>query len=198
MRSLEVFQAESPGVDLPDFLESGGARALTCRILPAFLADQTKLAVEPRDSLKSLVRFPSSPSLREAPYRTVSLTPLIGMGLVPDGLRFNLMPDLARMRKDLVTRARGMTALGVAIMTVLVGVFVYGTLRSRFREYEWQALRRDVAQLQPDALRVRQKNEVVNLITKRQDDRVSVVSVLAAIHPLVLADMDFQVADRTI
>ena len=179
-RSIEMFQAETPSSG-PARLVVSGAGARFER-LATELSAELKLpaeAVDCRDDVRSL---PASPPLAEAPFRTVSLTPLVGMALDPDKLEFRLMPDSVRARKELVEKARGLSLFAMLLMAVLVSISTVVTANLLLKRNYRDALRRHFQETRPGVERVERMRATFGVIKRRQNASAAAIVLLSDIH----------------
>jgi len=189
-RSLETCRGECPGLE-PEKLLVTGAGPQIEESLPPYLAESLNIPSEAVDCAQTLARLPRTPDLRDPAYRAVSLTPLIGIGMSPGSLGFDLVPDSVRLRKGLVEKARNLSALGMLVLTALISASLYATVKFFLKKQRLDRLRSEFAQTAPTAREVERQLEIIKVVGRRQDAGFDVINLLAAIQRLVPADVYF-------
>jgi hypothetical protein len=118
------------------------------------------------------------------PPRSVSLTPLIGMGLAPDELRLNLVPDSVRIRRNLVGKAKRLAVLGTLLMAALLSLSLFATTTLYLRKACLAGLRAELERNRPAAERIERAKELLAMVDRRGDWRFGVLNLMASIHDL--------------
>lgn len=190
-RSLEICQGESPGLSIAKLFITGAG--LNIKDLGSYLGGQLEIAVEERDCLRNVKKLPKKPSVRDAAYHAVSLTPLVGIALAPDNLEFNLTPDSVKLRKGLVTKARSLTVLGMLVMTALISVSMYTTLKLYFEKNRLDSLSREIRETDPAVRKVEKMREIIRAVDNHRNPKFAAINLLAEIPPLVPHDVYFDV-----
>lgn len=179
-QALQGFAGENAGVRLDRLLLTGAG--LNVDGLQAVLAERVDVPVDSADSLQIFRKTPSRRPTQDAPYDTLSLTPLIGMAIDPNRLDFRLVPDSVKLRKDLVQKARALALLGGLVVAAMVTMSLWGTLRFFFKAHHLANLKAEIA-AQADIVRaIDQKMKIVDVVTKRGNVRAAMVSVLTELH----------------
>jgi len=182
-QSLELCQSESHG-KTPVRLVISGAGA-NIPDLKDYLAGQLNLQTDIRDSRKTAMKWPSQPLLEDAEFSAVSMTTMIGAGMAPQNLDFNLVPDSILLRKDLITKAKTLTAFGVLVMTLLVSVSLYGVLKLCFKRDTLNRIEKELREMEPAVRNVGRMQEIIRVDRDRRNARFSVVNLVSEIHKLV-------------
>jgi Tfp pilus assembly protein PilN len=151
------------------------------RDLPAALA-APGLKVEVMDSAKSARKMPVSPALGEGQFSTVSLTALVGMGMDPSRLEFNLVPDSVRLRRGLMEKAKSLTSFGIFLMILLLSASLYATQKVYLKKQQLAGLTRECAELEPRAKKVEAMRDVVKAVWQRQDPKGDILALLAEVQ----------------
>lgn len=120
--------------------------------------------------------------LRDKRYATASLTALIGMALAPDRLDFDFMPDVVRLREQLVRRSRMWSVMAALLVTAMVCGSLYGMLAVGYRLRERERLKAAADARQGQAVDVERMLEVIRAARERQDSRFLPERLLPVIH----------------
>lgn len=184
-QSLEMCQSESHGKNPVRLLVSGAGPNF--QGLSEYLGSHLNLPSDIMDSARSAEKMPSQPSLKDAEYRTVSITPLIGTAMAPENLEFNLVPDFITVRKGLIQKAKMLTAFGILVMTFLVVSSLYGTLKLSFKRDTLNAIEQEIKAKEPVIREEKRMLEVIVIDRERRDSRLSMVNLITEIHKLTPA-----------
>lgn len=182
VRSLETWRAESPGETVERLLVTGAGHRMAG--LAGTLGARVGVAAETRDGLGPVVRVPSS-FAPEGEHADVSLTPLVGIGLAPRELSFNLVPETLRRRRKLVEKARGLTVLAIFLMSILVLLSVCTTLRYYAGAARLEEMRNLRRQTEDGAQNVQRMVEIIREAAKRRHPGTAAIAVVADLHALV-------------
>ncbi|MCC6581258.1 MAG: pilus assembly protein PilM, partial [Phycisphaeraceae bacterium] len=178
--ALQTFASENAGVKVERLLVTGAG--IRVAGLPALLGERQDLPAEAVDCLQIFRKTPSQPDMNQAPYDTVSLTALVGLAIDLERLEFRLVPESVKLRKELVQKARSLTVLGCLIVSALMLLSMWGTLRYFFKRAQLADLRREVTE-HADAVRaIDQKLRLVEVVLQRSDQRLAVFHVLSALR----------------
>jgi hypothetical protein len=118
---IDIYRGEGGGNAPLDIILLSGASA-SISGLDTALGDRLKIAAQSVDCMQKVRKAEGLPDMREDAYRGVSFTPLVGMAMDPEALEFCLVPESVRMRRDLETKARRLTAMGSTVL--LLGVLL--------------------------------------------------------------------------
>jgi Tfp pilus assembly PilM family ATPase len=190
-RSLDIFEAESGGLK-PERLVVSGARV---QQVSEYLAGNLSLPVSAKDSLACVVKKPAEPDLAAGEYRELSLTALAGVALDPDRLVFNLIPDVAKMRRDLEIRARHFSSFVVLAMAAMVSASLFATTKFFLERSALHTLQADYQATLPTVQHVESMQEIIKVVRERTNRKFSPVNILAEIHRQVNGDLYFDVMD---
>lgn len=184
-QSLEMCQSESHGRNPVSLVVSGAGPNFAG--LSEYLGGYLKLQSVVIDSAGSVGKMPSKPSLKDAEYRTVSITPLIGTALAPENLEFNLVPDFITVRKGLIEKAKMLTAFGILVMTFLVFSSLYGMLNLTCKRDTLKVIEKEIKTREPVIQEVRKMLEVIVIDRGRRDPRFTMVNLISEIYKLTPA-----------
>ena len=192
-RSVEMFQSESASSAPARLLLTGaGARI---KGLADDLSAELKLPAQAVDCRDDVQRLPSSPSLNDAAYAPVSMTPLVGMALDPEKLEFKLIPDSVRARKELSAKSRGLSLLAILAMAVLVSLSAVVTSDLYLKKDYRDLLSREHERTQPAVERVQHMRQIVNVVNARRDASLSTIKILLELRKLVPTGLFFDSID---
>jgi Tfp pilus assembly PilM family ATPase/Tfp pilus assembly protein PilN len=186
-RSLEMSRGEQPGATVAKVLVTGAGPNV--KELVGHLGKQLNLSVEERSSLQSAKKMPSAPSLKDPQCQSISLTALIGMGLGPENLEFNLIPDSVRLRKSLMQRARALTWFGMLLMIVLVSLSFYASLKLCFKNHQLNELQKEYAATEPARQKIDRMNTIISVVQQRGDLKWTALALLSEVHRQVPKDV---------
>jgi Tfp pilus assembly PilM family ATPase len=187
--SLEVFWGEYADMKVTQIIVTGAG--INIKGLPAFVGEQLGIKTEGRDCQKNLKSMPKSPSLTDPQYQTASITSIVGMAMSPEELDFNMVPDSVRLRRLLISKAKGLAALGMLVMTVLVFSSMYMTTRIFMRSEKLKVLKAYIEQTDEQANEVKNMQGVVRAAMARQDAGLAAVNLMVAVNPSVPEGMYF-------
>lgn len=200
-RSLEICQGETPGLIAGKLFITGAGPNI--KGLSEYLGGQLEIVCDTADCLSSVKKLPRKPDVRSPAFHPVSLTPLIGIALAPQNMEFNLTPDSVKLRKGLVEKAKSLTTLGMLVMTVLISVSTWTTLKFYFKRDRLNELRENIRKTEPTAKKLEEMRAIIKAVEGRRDPRFSAVNLLADILPRVPEDirfslMDFNIDDKAV
>ncbi|MFC1452768.1 pilus assembly protein PilM [Verrucomicrobiota bacterium] len=180
VNSLAACRGESPSLAVGSLLVTGaGARV---EGLPSYLGEQLNLQAVERDGLESVSEMPRAPSLKEPEFRSLSITPLLGIAVASGQLEIDLVPDTVRLRKQLTVKARKLAALAALIMTALVAASLYATSRLWFKIARLKGIEKRITALSPIVDEVERKMEIIKIMRRRRDFSDSALNLLAEVH----------------
>jgi len=186
-RSLEMSRAEQAGTTLSGLFLTGAGPNI--KDLASYLGTKLNLSVEVKDSLQNARKLPSKPSLKDPQYQAVSLTAIIGMGLAPENLEFNLTPDSVRLRKGLMQRARTLTWFGILLLTVLATLSMYAMQKLYLKKDRRDQLRREYEVVKPAAQHIRKMQSIISVVRQRGDAKWATLNLLSEVHRQVPKDV---------
>jgi Tfp pilus assembly PilM family ATPase len=188
--SMEICRGEQQGLSLSRVLISGAGANVGG--IAVRLNRELGLKCEIVESAGAARKMPGSPSVKEANYRYVSITPLIGAGLDTDALEFNLVPDSVRLRKGLSEKARNLSVMGMLIMAGLVFLSLFGTLKLFARKAYLGEMLREYSELRPQAEKIDQMREISRLAAEQRDPSQNMIILLSRIRGLLGDDVKLE------
>ncbi|MBN2301058.1 MAG: pilus assembly protein PilM [Lentisphaerae bacterium] len=196
---LEAFQTESPGSRAEKIILTGAGERI--KGLADCIRSQSGLEVGIVSGVKGIKEIPKSTDLESGPNSTVSLTPLVGMGLEPDKLEFNLVPEAVVLRKMLVSKAKSLTVFTMMVMTMLVAFSLFGVTKFFVRKTRLLRIDAELVAKEPAVREMNRMSDICAVVRRRQDARFAMVNLLAEIHPTIpdnmyLDSLDIDIAQR--
>ncbi len=185
-RSLELSRAENAAGPTPGRLTVSGACPAELR---EFLAEGLAVPCEARDPLTRIKKWPPSFSREDPALQAFSLAAPLGLAAAPDKLEINLIPDVVRQRRELIRKARLLTTFGLWLVTVLVSVSLFATVKFFLLKARRDALRTAFQASEPARMRIERMRAVASKARAYDDTRTSAARVLAETHPLIPADI---------
>ncbi len=177
-RSLEAHRSEQPSFVPARVVVTGGGAAVAG--LVDGLRDAVGITAEYIDSMK-----PASGAVESARAvigQGVSLAALIGFGMAPQDVEFSFAPETFVMRRDLVRKARGLTALTSLVMACMTTASAFGLLNVFGRAHRLGVLERELAALEPDVRRIEGMLEVSRAVQARMKSGVTAVMAASEVH----------------
>lgn len=150
------------------------------------------LPCETADCLADVKVGKGAADLGDNRYASASLTALVGMALDPEGMVFNLVPDVVIARKRLMSTALATNTFAALVMFAMISASTYVMLSYSFKAKRLKALDSEISQIEPDFVKVQRMTEVIREAKHRQDSRFSVVNLLPAVHNCVPKDLYFE------
>jgi hypothetical protein len=188
--SIEICGGEQQGLNLSRILITGAGANVGG--LAVRLNQELGLKCETVESASVAKKMPASPSVKDANFRYVSLTPLIGAGLNTDALEFNLVPDSVRMRKGLIDKAKTLSIMGALIMSVLVALSLFGSLKIFSRRAHLAKVQQEYIELHPQAQKVDQMREILKLAAEQRAPGQNMVNLLVQVRSLLGDDIKLE------
>ncbi len=181
--SLEVYRSEGGGRAVGGILLTGAGPNVPG--LDQQLRAALDLPVESADSLKPVTLASGVTVLHEPATREVSVAPLIGALVSPDGQELDFTPDAVKLRRSLEAKARNMTALGVEVMAALMlaAIFCEGGFHTKRGQLD--ALRAKASQAEHEADKIDQMRLKTGLIAARLDSTQTPLNMLREIQALM-------------
>lgn len=189
-RSMDICRGESPDMDLGNMLLAGAGPAI--KGLNDFLGKGLGIPVKNRDCLHDIAKMPAQPSLKAPEYAAVSITALAGMAMAPDNLEFHLVPNSVRLRKELVEKARSLTAFGIIIMFLMLCASMLIIAKVSYKESRLAELKALVQKTDPHVREIARQMEIVNVVEKRGEPEFAMVNLFSEIHACVPSDTYFE------
>lgn len=195
-RSLDIYRGDSGGLDVGKLVLTGAGAGIDG--LAVDLGDHVGLPVEGVDSLDSVKKAPPSPDLRAEEYRGLSLTGLVGAGMAPGDLQFNLVPETVTLRKALVTKSRSLSACATLIITAAVMASLLAAIKVRLLSHRLDAVRKGIEETEPKVRETGWKSDTVKLVRSRQDLRFAAINVMQDIHRNVPEGVRFDTVEMNL
>ncbi len=190
-RSIEMLHAESSGV-VPDNIVLTGARVDS---LEGSLRDGLDLPVRIVDSLAVVNKTPAVPDLNSDEYSVVSVTALAGIALAPDLLKFDLIPDVVRMRKEMVVRATRLSSFVMMVMVVLVSFSLFATIKIALIKKRHILLSEQYKDTLPATKDVEEMRDLIKVVRDRENPRYALITIFNHLHDLSKGDLSFSAVD---
>lgn len=178
-QALDVYQAESGGHTVGRLVVTGARKA--SEQLCEAVEDRGELACEVVDALND-VDLGKSCQLPDEVINGCSLAAIVGIACYPDAVVFDFEPEVVRMRRFMVSRARDCSRIAALAAVVLSLAVVYLTLAYGFRYREWQAYKQGNDKTSVQVKELLQMVDQTREANRRLDMRLSPVNMLAAIQ----------------
>jgi Tfp pilus assembly protein PilN len=191
--AMRAARAEMRDTEIKSIVLSGAG--VHVQGLQEKIGEVLSLPCEALDCLSDVRLGKGVSDLGDPRYASASLTGLIGVILNPDALRFNLVPDVVRMRKQMMRSALAFSALAGGIVSVMIFASLYAVLAWSYRANKLDELNKAIQDTSPGVTRIERMIEVIREANARQDSRFSVVNLLPEIHSCVPKDMYFETVD---
>ncbi len=190
-RSIEMLHSESGGV-IPDHIVLTGAKVDS---LEEYLNENLDLPVKTIDGLSVVKKRPATPDLTSAEYSTVSLTALAGAALAPDALKFDLVPDVVKMRKDLVVRAKRLSVFVMMVMAMLISFSLFSVIKIALIKKRHNLLHEEYKSTLPATRNVEKMRDLIKVVRDRENPRYALITIVNHLHDLAKGDLSFSVLD---
>lgn len=187
-QSLESCSGES-GLEIGKLIVAGAGPNIEG--LSNYLNSQLKIPIEARDCLKDVKKLPQDPPVHDRQYQAISLTSLVGMAMAPESLQFNLIPETIKLKRELTSKTKSVTAFTVLLMMFLVSISMYGMLKLYFRKHLVSVLSSEITRVAPEVQSVERMREIVGILSQRRDVRLSAINILSEIYDSAPDDMYF-------
>lgn len=175
--AMDVYRGEAGGnAPLENLLVSGAATGIAG--LDTMLGERLKLTAQSMDCLQKVKKASSLPDTRGEAYSGVSLTPLVGMAMDPGALEFSLVPESVKMRRDLETKARGLTAMGTLVLLVGALLSLTATVLMHQRLEVVLDLRARLKETEQQVAKVNRMSQTIGTIMERLDSTRAPVNVM--------------------
>lgn len=185
--SVEVFRSEMSGGSIESIAVSGVASAAQA---VAGELQSAGLKCSFRDAVKDLKRPPQGDADTLKHLKKVSLSSIVGVGAAPDALEFNLVPDSISVRRNLMEKAKSLTTLGMLLMTMLVSLSVYASIRGFTTWDSLNSMNKELVSTGVRANEVARMMDVVRQVRERKDPGRSALAVLLDIRSAVSSTGD--------
>lgn len=189
--SIEMYRGEAGGhASLDTILLSGASHRIEG--LEADLGNRLKLEAHSTDCMQKVKLGDRLPDMQAAAFRGVSFTPLVGMAMDPDALEFSLVPESVRMRRNLETKARRLTTMGIGVIAVGVLLSVLTIILMHQKLGVVIDLRERLRETEANVAEVNRMSQTVETIMERLDSTRAPVNILLELckvtPPLVMYD----------
>jgi hypothetical protein len=142
------------------------------------------IVVEPKEVLGAVALHEGLPSLQEPPCRNFSFTALAGLALAADDLELDLIPDTIKSKKAIIAKASKMTAFSVLLCVALASVALWAVTTYFMARARLRGLQDEVRRTEPKVRLIERQKKALGLVAERNDAKLKVVELLAAIHEL--------------
>ena len=190
-RSIEMLHSESAGV-VPSSMILSGAKVGS---LEEYLSDNLDLPVKTIDGLSLVKKRPATLDLENDEYSSVSITALVGAALAPDSLQFDLMPDVVRMRKDMVARSSRLAVFVMMMMAALVACSLFAVTKVSLIKKRHSLLRDKYEVTLPATKNVERMRDLIKLVHDRDNPRYAIISIIDHLYDLSKGDLNFKAVD---
>ena len=175
--SIQVFREETGAPEAIGRILITGARG-GIEGFDSLLGKRLGLKVELADSMGKLKTLCSLPENAN----NVSFTALIGMAMAPETLQFNLVPETVMLRRNLETKARGLTLMGIFLNGILSLSAAMSMAAMQQKVQNLTMLSRKHDAIAPQALQVEKWKYTTTMVQERLDSARSPVNVLLELH----------------
>jgi Tfp pilus assembly PilM family ATPase len=149
------------------------------------LGSELSLVCENVDCLADVKLGKGASDLGDRRYETVSLTGLVGLALNPQALGFDLIPDVVKARKLLISSAKSASVFAALIMALMVSGSLYAMLAYGFKADKLKRLNAELEETGPGVVTVQRMTEVIREANRRQNSRFSMMNIFPALHMAV-------------
>jgi Tfp pilus assembly PilM family ATPase len=181
--SLDTYRSELPGQKISRLCVTGAGPAVPD--LSRRLEETFDFGVTNVDALAGAEMRKPVPALQDPAYRSVSITPLVGVALAPQALTLDLTPDAAKARKNLEEDAKRLTVLGIQVMLILMllSLLVAGAYsRKSALLDDLRRVAQETGRTADSVVRMREKSR---LVRDRLDPRRAPVAMLQELQRLL-------------
>ena len=159
-----------------------------------YIEGQLGLAVDPLDSLAGLSDSPGG-ALPDAPdYAAISVTHLLGLGLSPENLALDIVPDSVRHRTALIRKAKGLSVFAALLMTCLVAASAYAAIHYQLRHSHFGHRAEAVRQTEATVQTLSRLRDIIKVINSRSAE-TSALRQLVEVHAATPEDVHYDVVD---
>ncbi len=192
-QALEICHGESPDLDVTRLTLAGCAIAPDA--LTGALGDVLQIPVARVSPGQTVQDAPGGVDIDEAVGKDVSLTAVTGVATDTGSIALKLFPAATLRARAMVSRARGLTLLGVLLVAALFGGSFYGISKYVVRKAQADSVRAEVERTQPAVERVGEMQKVINDVSAREDARFAAITLLGAVHAAVPEEVYFNSVD---
>ena len=140
------------------------------------------------DSMECAIKKPTRPSVSDPVYHGVSLTTLLGMGLDPDAIEFNMIPDSVSLRRNLVVGANDLSRFAVLLMALLAVSSLFALVNIGWRSAKLESMTQEKIATAGKADEIRRQLVVLEEVESRSDGRFSVEKLYHAVHQCIAGE----------
>jgi Tfp pilus assembly PilM family ATPase len=192
-QALEILRGEQPDLVVGRALVTGSSQV--SETVVSALGEALQVPVERVAASESLLDDPSGLDVGDTPYEGLSLVAMAGVARHSDKIAFKLFPAATLRVRAMITRAHGLTLLGVLLVTALFCGSLYGLSKYAVRRAQAGAVHAEYERTLPAVQRVVERQAVINAVSLREDAHFAAVSLLEAVHAAVPEDVYFDVVD---
>ncbi len=176
-RSVQVFREETGITEMVGrVLVTGAWHGIEG--LDSLMGKRLALRVELADSmgrLKTSCRPPENAG-------DVSFTAIAGMAMAPETLQFNLVPETVTLRRNLETKARSLTWLGILLSGIMSLSSALSMAAMQYKVQNLTLLRRRLDTTSPQALRVEKWKYNTDMVLGRLDSTRAPLNITWELH----------------
>jgi Tfp pilus assembly PilM family ATPase len=192
-QALEICRSESPDLDVSRLLLTGYAKVP--EVLVGALSDALQIPVDSVSPGQALQDDPAGVDLDDVMGQDISLTTMAGVARDPAAIALKLFPAATLRVRTMISRAKGLTLLGILLVAALFSGSFYGISKYVVRQAQSDAVHAEVERTLPAVQRVREMQDVIKAVGAREDARFSSVALLGAVHGAVPEDVYFDAVD---
>jgi Tfp pilus assembly PilM family ATPase/Tfp pilus assembly protein PilN len=150
--------------------------------LESNLSSALNLNCEKVDCLADVKFGKGAADLGDRRYETVSMTGLVGLALDPAALEFDLIPDVVKARRLLMSTAKSASLFASMVVAAMVSLSMAAMVSYGLKVDRLKHLNAEIAKVKGPAEDVQRKIEVIREANRRQDSRFSMMNILPAVH----------------
>lgn len=186
-RSVDACQSEMGGTEVRQMVLTG--QGLGHADLAGQLAQRLGIKVRVADAMALLTRNALAGSANNCSGVAGSMAAMVGTALAPENLAFNMIPDSVTVKKNLESKARGLTWFGIVIMMALFALSMFATSRFLMRRSVSRAAVARVAAQKADVAAVEQMQSVIRTVSERQNGKKAMLPMFLAVFRAVADQM---------
>ncbi len=190
-RSIDMMHGESVGV-VPDHMILVGANVGP---LSEYLNENLDIPVKTVNCMENIKSRPEVPDISGEKYGSVSLTAVIGCALSPDTLQFNLVPDVVKLRKEMIRRARNLTWFVMLVLTVMVSFSFFFLTEVSLVTARHKSLQQQYQSTLPETENVEKMLDLIKVVNDRKNPEYAFITIINHLHDQVKGDLIFYMLD---
>ncbi len=191
--AIQSCHAEMRTLEFSDVTLSGAG--VYIEDLAEDLEKALSLKCEIADCLADVKLGKGASDLGDSRYSSVSLTGLVGVALCPESLEFDLIPDVVKDRKRLMSVALSANRFAALVMVAMFSCALYAMLAYAFRVDHLTRVQKIVKETNAEATKIKRETDVIREANSRQDTRFAVINLLPTLYKSVSENMYFTAMD---